>query len=217
MRQAAENHGCGMRRIQHRGDARDLPPIRPFMFIMEMPLVMVVLRFAIDEIAHFAGRHFFTAENGACAIVACLAHGIGQASLSHKTFDLKYFLYLTGDWHGAVDVLPRLQCLDDQRPVKMALHEDGDGVEFRIRYRIFKRRNNRHIEQFLVFFRLLRNQIAHGDIFHIGMLLEQWHETTAKLPATDKTNTDFSSHANSLFNMSCKLFMQKRPFIPAVL
>ena len=217
MRQAAENHGCGMRWIQHRRNTRDLPPMRPFMLVMEMTLVMVVLRFAINEIAHLAGRHFFTAENGAGAIVACLAHGIGQARFTHKSFDFKNFLYLTGDGHGTVDVLPRLQGLDDQRPVKMALHENGDGVEFWIRNRVFKRRNNRHIEQFLVFFRLLRNQIAHGDIFHIGVLLEQRHETTAKLPATDKTNTDFSSHANSLFNMSCKLFMQKRPFIPAVL
>ena len=63
----------------------------------------------------------------------------------------------------------------------------------------------------------LREGLVVVNVFHVGMLLEQRHKATAELAAADKTHTDFSSHANSLFKYLMQTQSSTVPFISAAI
>ena len=187
--EAAEDHGGGVGGVEHGGDAGGLAPVGSAILLeVEVSLVVVVLGLAVDEVAHFAGGHLLAAEDGAGAVVAGLAHRVGQAGRADERLDFEDFLDGGGTGDGAVDVLARLEGGDDQRAVQMALGEDGDGVEVRVADGVLERRHNRHVEEPPVLLGPFGHEVAHRHMLDVRMALEQRHEVAAEAPAADEAD-----------------------------
>ena len=92
-------------------------------------------------------------------------------------------------------MLARRQGLQNQRPVQMALRENGHGIDVAPFQNLLEIRDNFHRKLFRILFRPLGDQIADIDFFDQRMQFEQRHEILCEIAAADERDIQFSTHA----------------------
>ena len=153
--------------------------------------VVVVLCFAIYELAHFAAEEFLTAEDRCRAIVAGFAHGVGQTGLPDKCDDLLNLSDGHGHWNSTVDVLSSLERGNSHLAMLVSLGENRDTIELLTLEHLFKVVIDLvYMKQFIIFLAALREFISNAYELHCRMRLKKRYKKSAKLPAPNKANSD---------------------------